>query len=248
MQIIPVIDILDGKAVHAVGGHRQFYRPVQSVISDSCDPGRMLKALKRRLQIASCYVADIDAIQQRDSNRCSLAEMSRAGVSLLVDSGVRRSEDIQPLLELNLDRVVLGSETIEQAEVIRELTEQHGPERLIFSIDLRDGMLLTVNSAWRDMAPLALALHAAELGINQFIVLDLAAIGTGRGVPTLGLCREIRRHLPTASIIAGGGVRTVADLNQLEQAGADGALVATAVHNGLLKAEDVHRFAHSAAA
>lgn len=248
MNIIPVIDILNGVAVHAVGGHRQFYRPVQSVMTDSCEPGRMLVALKRRLRVASCYVADIDAIQQRDSNRCSLAEMTRAGVSLLVDSGIRRQQDVEPLLELNIDRIILGSETVEDAGVITELLEHYGPERLVFSIDMRDGVLQTASAAWQNLSPLQLALQIAAAGMTQFIFLDLAAIGTGRGIPTVGLCREFRRRVPTSSIIAGGGVRTVDDLKQLEQTGADGALVATAFHNGLLKAEDVVRFSQTAAA
>jgi phosphoribosylformimino-5-aminoimidazole carboxamide ribotide isomerase len=248
MQIIPVIDILNGIAVHAVAGQRQFYRPVQSVLCDGSDPGRMLMSMKRRLRVTSCYVADIDGIQQRNCNQCSLAEMNRAGVSLLVDSGVRRQADIEPLVEMNVDRVVLGSETIEDRSVVRELADQYGPSRLVFSVDIRNGQLQTANSEWKDLSPLSLALEAASLGITQFILLDLAAIGTGRGVPTLALCRELRNQIPSASIIAGGGVRTVADLNQLEAAGADGALVATAVHNGLLNADDIHRFAHTAAA
>lgn len=248
MRIIPVIDIMNGVAVHAVGGHRQYYQPIQSVITDSCEPARVLTALKRRLRVETCYVADIDAIQGREPNRCTLAEMSRTGVSLMVDAGTHDEGAVQSLLDMNIDRVVIGTETLCNTDQLKTLTEAYGPERLIFSVDVRDGVLLTANSQWSEVSPLNVALQAAELGIAQFIILDLAAIGTGRGVPTLSFCRQLRKLQPSSSIIAGGGVRTVADLLQLEQTGADGALVATAVHNGLLKADDVRRFAHSAVA
>lgn len=248
MQIIPVIDIMNGVAVHAVAGHRQFYQPVQSVITDSTEPVRFLAALKRRLRAETCYVADIDAIQGRDLNYETLAAMTQSGVSLMVDAGIRSDANASDLLKLQIERIVVGAETLESAATLKILAEQFGAERLVFSVDMRNGVLLTANPEWRTAKPLEVAMEAAGFGVSQFILLDLAAIGTGRGVPTLGVCRQLRSLLPTASIVAGGGVRTVADLQLLEQAGADGALVATAVHNGLLKADDIRRFARRAVA
>ncbi len=242
MRIFPVIDILNGSAVHAVGGHRQLYRPVQSVITDSSEPCRLLRAMQKRLRIAHCYVADIDAIQGRPLHREVLAEMKRTDVALTVDCGIQAHSDIEPLLELGIDRIVVGSETVCGPDVIRGLSNSGHAARLVFSIDMRDGALLTPYAAWRELSALEVALQVAEFGITQFIVLDLAAIGTGRGVPSLALCRELRSHIPRAGIIAGGGVRTLSDLCRLEEAGADGALVATAFHNGSLTAEDLRRF------
>ena len=240
--MIPVIDLLNGAAVHAVGGHRQLYRPVQSVITDGSEPCRLLRAMQKRLRIAHCYVADIDAIQGRPPHREVLAEMKQTDVTLTVDCGIQNHSDIEPLLELGIDRIVVGSETVCGPDVIRELSHSGHAARLVFSLDMRDGALLTPQPEWQDLSALEVALQVAECGITQFIVLDLAAIGTGRGVPTLALCRDLRSRIPQAGIIAGGGVRTASDLCRLEEAGADGALVATAFHNGSLKAEDLRRF------
>ena len=242
MQIIPVIDIKDGHAVHAVGGHREHYRPVQSVVSDSSDPVRLLSVLKRRYHIDCCYVADINGLQDRQPNRCSLAELTRVGVRLMLDIGVRGAEDIEPLLDLELDNIILGSETVPDIGMLAHLVTLFGPDRLSFSVDMREGRLISTNPAWQAMSPMDLAVLAADAGIHQFILLDLSAIGTGRGVSTIDLCRNIRQRLPNSHIIAGGGVRNMAHLSQLEDAGADGALVATAFHSGALSANDIRQF------
>ncbi len=243
MQIIPVIDVMNGVAVHAIGGHRDYYRPVQSTVSESSDPVRILSVLKRRYKVEQCYVADINGLQRREAGRCQLAELSRVGVSLMVDVGVRELADVESLVELDVDHVILGSETVPGLDVLKALVERYGSDQLIFSVDVREGRLITANAEWQNTPPLDLALEVAEAGITQFILLDLSSVGTGRGVSTVGLCRDLRRRLPAARLIAGGGVRSVQHLSELEQAGADGALVATALHNGTLKAEDLRRFA-----
>jgi len=88
----------------------------------------------------------------------------------------------------------------------------------------------------------ALAQDAAELievGYRDFIVLDVSGVGTDNGVSTIELCRDIRRLLPTGRIITGGGVRCIADLELLRGEGIDGALVASALHQGRLTATEL---------
>jgi phosphoribosylformimino-5-aminoimidazole carboxamide ribotide isomerase len=72
---------------------------------------------------------------------------------------------------------------------------------------------------------------AAGSGIGTIIVLDLARVGTGTG-PDVELVREIRRALPRTELVAGGGIRDAADLERLADAGADAALVGSALHHG----------------
>lgn len=234
---------MNGVAVHAVGGHRDYYRPVQSAVSESSDPVRILSVLKRRYKVEQCYVADINGLQRQADGRCQLTELARVGVPLMVDIGVRAPADVQSLVDQDIDHIILGSETVPGANLLKQLVDHFGADQLIFSIDLKEGRLVTCDPQWQTMKPLDVALQVAEAGIQQFILLDLAAIGTGRGVSTGELCRELRRRLPTARLIAGGGVRSVSHLQELEQAGADAALVATALHNGTLTVDDVRRFA-----
>jgi phosphoribosylformimino-5-aminoimidazole carboxamide ribotide isomerase len=67
------------------------------------------------------------------------------------------------------------------------------------------------------------------------IVLDVAAVGTGRGVPTLPLCRELAARFPQLRLITGGGLRTTQDLLALNGEPLDAVLVATALHNGAIR-------------
>ena len=61
---------------------------------------------------------------------------------------------------------------------------------------------------------------------------NLAAVGTGSGIPTLELCREVKRIWPNLSVISGGGVRSPKCLLDAERAGIDGLLIASALHDG----------------
>jgi phosphoribosylformimino-5-aminoimidazole carboxamide ribotide isomerase len=103
--------------------------------------------------------------------------------------------------------------------------------RTAFSLDLRAGQPIAVDPALRALPPLAIAELAAGCGIETIIILDLARVGTGAG-PDLSLVREIRRALPGIELVAGGGVSDAADLERLADAGADAALVGSALHHG----------------
>ena len=84
------------------------------------------------------------------------------------------------------------------------------------------------------LSPLQIATLALRLGVRRMIVLDLASVGVGQGVPTSPLCRALRCLDSKLEIIAGGGVRGPDDLCILEATGCSAALVASALHNGSL--------------
>jgi phosphoribosylformimino-5-aminoimidazole carboxamide ribotide isomerase len=75
--------------------------------------------------------------------------------------------------------------------------------------------------------------------VREVIVLDLARVGSGAG-PDFALVRELCARFPKLELLAGGGVRDVADLRALAEAGAAGALVATALHSGAIGPDQLH--------
>lgn len=83
-------------------------------------------------------------------------------------------------------------------------------------------------------ASVDVALHAVECGVRSLIVLDLAGVGKGQGVPTIPLCRRLRADCGDLQIITGGGVRNADDLRELLAADVNGVLVASALHDGRL--------------
>jgi uncharacterized protein related to proFAR isomerase len=82
------------------------------------------------------------------------------------------------------------------------------------------------------------AMRAADAGAGAVIVIDLARVGTGTGLD-LALIDRVREATPGLTLVAGGGVRGPEDLARLADSGCDGALVATALHDGRLSAADV---------
>jgi phosphoribosylformimino-5-aminoimidazole carboxamide ribotide isomerase len=99
-----------------------------------------------------------------------------------------------------------------------------------------------VRDEYCEPEPLEIALRAVECGVRSLIVLDLAGVGEGQGVPTIPLCRQLRAQCGDLEIITGGGVRHAGDLAELATAGVDGVLVASALHDGALSGYDLQRY------
>ena len=130
------------------------------------------------------------------------------GVSLIVDAGATTIEQVESLLEIGVSKVVLASESFADLTTLKAILHHVDCDSLIFSIDLKHGELRVQDPLWKGQSPLNLARFVLDQGIRQLIVLDLAAVGTGHGIPTLKLCREIRKLSSDVRITSGGGVNS----------------------------------------
>jgi phosphoribosylformimino-5-aminoimidazole carboxamide ribotide isomerase len=238
MQIIPVLDLKAGQAVHAVRGRREQYAPVQGVLGSGEDPVALALAYRDRLGCQSCYVADLDAIAGRAGHRAILGTLAAAGMTLWVDAGVSTPEAAEALLDLGVSKIIIGSETLPAGDQLRVLTTQLPPQTLVLSVDLLAGVLRAPSGI---ETPRQLVTLAADAGLNEVILLDLARVGAEAG-PPLALLDALQPHFPNLAFYAGGGVRHRADLAVLTQAGAAGALIATAFHRAALTAVDVQNY------
>lgn len=239
MEIIPVIDIRNGVAVRAVAGERGRYQPVSSRLTESIEPAEVLRTLRQEFHCETCYVADLDAIERGHRNRCTLAEMVRTGVRLVVDAGVITIADAEELRDVGACQIVLASESLPQLDQLRSFVELFGSKYLIFSVDLKHGQIRSADPQYSSTSPEELIAHVVDAGIKQIIVLDLAAVGTGTGIPTLSLCQQAKRRWPHLQIISGGGVHSRTCLANAQAAGLDGLLIASALHDGRLIPDDV---------
>ena len=239
MEIIPVLDILNAVVVRGVAGQREQYRRVNSQLTPSCDPSVIMRAFADNFDLRRFYIADLDAIQFQQLNRCTVAELARDEASLIVDRGVRSAADVEELLDLGVGQVVVALETLDGPDTARTLVSTFGAEQLVLSLDLKNGRPLTANPGWSTVEPFDIAQELIEAGLRHMIVLDLAAVGVNEGTPTIDLCRRLRSLLSDGTVITGGGVSNCADLRRIEAAGVDGVLVASALHDGRLSAEDI---------
>lgn len=234
-RIIPVLDVMDGQAVRAVGGRRELYRPLESRITDSTDPATVAEALLAAAGTNELYVADIDAIGRHRPRLGWLKPLADRGCRLLVDAGLRVATDARLILDAGASAVVAATETVRSLAELRALLSAVGPERVILSLDLRNGRLVGDAAVWGDAGnPSAAVASAVGFGVRRVIVLDLARVGTGIGMGTESLCVGLRASFPELELIAGGGVRTWDDVERAAKAGADGVLVASGLHDGTL--------------
>jgi HisA/HisF family protein len=227
MRVVGVIDLKAGAAVHAVRGERERYRPIG-------DPLALARAFGE-LGLDELYVADLDAISgaagegEHGSTIAALAREAR----VMVDAGVSEPAGARALLDVGAHRVVVGTETLTGADALDRLLAELPAGSVVLSADLRDGRALSPHPQLAGLPALdAVArLHRAEL--REAIVLDLARVGSGAG-PDVALIAELHAAFPDLALLAGGGVRDVEDLRALGHAGAAGALVATALHGGVI--------------
>jgi phosphoribosylformimino-5-aminoimidazole carboxamide ribotide isomerase len=233
MRVVGVIDLKDGTAVHAVRGERERYRPVRSVIGgDDGDALALARAFRADLGLHEVYVADLDAIVGDGENGAVIAALAREA-RVMVDAGVSEPARARALLDLGAQRVIVGTETLTGLDALDGLLAQVPGDALIVSVDLREGRALSADPELAGLpAPDAVA-RLYRAGLREAIVLDLARVGSGAG-PDVALIAEIHAAFPDLELLAGGGVRDVEDLRALAAAGAAGALVATALHSGVI--------------
>ena len=229
LRLIPVLDILNGVVVRGVAGNREQYRPIDSCLTSSVQALDVARAIRDRYGFVEFYIADLDAIMHQRSGEVLYRQLIAAGFRLSVDAGVANAAQAQSVLDSGARRVIIGLESCPSPSALQEIVDAVSPERVVFSLDLQSGIPLAAPEWGTD--PAAIAALAISCGVTQLIVLDLAGVGTGAGVPTIPLCRKLRAtHGQAIEVITGGGVRDRTDLDQLEQIGIDGVLVASILH------------------
>jgi phosphoribosylformimino-5-aminoimidazole carboxamide ribotide isomerase len=248
MHVLPVLDLLNGIVVRGVRGRRTEYRPVVSRLVDRPDALSVARAFRDKLGLTRLYVADLDAILSGRPNREIYRSLADEGFELLVDAGLRDVESAEPILAAGAAQVIAGLETWAAPDELARLCAKIGADRVIFSLDLKQGAPLGDLSKWGAAEPYAIALRAAEAGVKTIIVLDLAQVGAGEGVETAELCRRLLERLPDLRLITGGGVRNLSDLRELSTLGIDGVLVASALHDGRITRDMLEQLARRTAA
>lgn len=228
LELIPVIDLMDGQVVHARLGRRTFYQPLRSPLADHCsDPLRVAAGLLALHPFRHLYIADLDAITGRGSHARTIAAIRELlpGVELWIDSGLRTLADAPRAPDVP----VLGSESLDATP---PGGDPAASRRWVLSLDFRGGKPLGAAS-W---------VEQTRHWPPDVIVMDLDRVGSDQG-PDLRRLADLRDRSPLHRWHAAGGVRDATDLAALALAGAHGVLLASALHDGRLGAEELRRFA-----
>jgi phosphoribosylformimino-5-aminoimidazole carboxamide ribotide isomerase len=237
LRIIPVIDVLGGVAVHAVRGRRREYKPLKSVLTDSTQPLNVAQALKAG-GFSELYVADLDAIMRKGSNLDEITQITQeTGLKVMVDSGTSNLTHAQTLLRHNITKVIIGTETLTDLSFVKKAIECLGTEKIVVSLDMKAGRVLSKFDAARSLNPVKLAKEFVDIGVKELIMLDLARVGSGEGVD-VSLLKEIVDSR-NVKVLVGGGIRGIEELEVLKNVRVDGVLLATCLHSGRVSPQDL---------
>jgi phosphoribosylformimino-5-aminoimidazole carboxamide ribotide isomerase len=238
MQIIPVMDIMNGVVVRGIGGRREEYRPIVSQLTSSCKPLDVARVFRDHLGLSEIYLADLDAISGAEPAWNIYEEIRSSQCTLWVDAGVRDVCRAMALVEKGINSVIVGLETLAGPKSGEAICQKLDPVQIIFSLDLKEGRPIGDLKGWNRPDAYFIAVQTIGFGVRRLIVLDLARVGLGTGLGTEDLCRRLAKEHPEVEITAGGGIRGAEDLRRLAECGVHSVLVASALHDGRLRPED----------
>ncbi len=225
MIILPAIDIKDGHCV------RLYQGDYTKATTYSDDPVEV--ALRWQSAGASwLHVVDLDGALQGAPVNTTLIKRIREATTLHIEvgGGLRSLGHIEHVLNIGIDRVILGTVAISNPALLQEALTRFG-ERIVVGIDVRDGWVAI--SGWLETsrvqaADLAIKLSAA--GVRRFIYTDISRDGALNG-PNFNSLAEMCLAT-TSTVIASGGVRSSADLFALKALGIEGTIVGKALYTG----------------
>lgn len=238
MRIIPVMDLMDGKVVHATAGRREEYEPVESQIADSPDPLSVASAFQK-LGLEELYIADLNAIRSNGDNLNSIDRLtSCTHMEVMVDGGFRSAADVDPYVLKGISKPVLATETLESYEEIDKTRNNFGIP-LVASIDMKERKVVARTPRMSLSFP-ELVQKFSEKRVAEILLLSLNRVGTSTGPAEKILAEAL--ELTTVPLLVGGGISTVEDILRLEEVGASGVLLATALHEETVGEEDIASF------
>ncbi|MCH7734798.1 MAG: 1-(5-phosphoribosyl)-5-[(5-phosphoribosylamino)methylideneamino]imidazole-4-carboxamide isomerase [Chloroflexi bacterium] len=232
MEVIPAIDLRDGKCVRLTQG--DYDR--ETVFSD--DPiavaERWVVSGARRI-----HVVDLDGA--RDGVRANAAVVERiareADVPLQVGGGIRTADDAAGLIDLGVDRVIFGTAAVESPAEVESAVARLGPEHVVVGLDARDGLIST--RGWLEntgLSALDLVQDMAARGVTRYLHTDVGRDGTLTG-PNVDAIEDILSNV-RISLVAAGGFAELSHLAEVAKIGVEAVVIGTAIYTGAIDFED----------
>ncbi len=219
MQIIPVIDLMNGLVVHARKGQRDSYRPIRTPLCRGASPTAVIDGLLGLHNFRTLYVADLDALMGRGDQRALIERLQQDYPSL--QFWVDRGLPADGLLDASLNGLpVIGSESLKDGG-LEDVNAMH--DEFILSLDFTAECLLGPGNILDD----------SKLWPERIIVMSLSRVGAHEG-PDFQRLEYFTGRWPKKRFFAAGGVRHAKDLRRLKESWVSGVLLASALHSGAI--------------
>ena len=235
MKIIPAIDLMNGQVVRLYKGNPK----QKTVYSDN--PVEIAKKWEAN-GADILHIVDLDATLGIGSNLSIIKKiLEEISIPVEVAGGLRDESLILDVAKIS-NRVVIGTLAFEDKELVKKLLLSLGPEKIVISVDHKDGEI--VIHGWQDSAGIKLIdaiKEFLEMGFTEFLLTNVSRDGTLEG-PDLEFLEQACQ-LDNVNVIASGGISNVADIKDVKEKNAYGVILGKALYENKISIEDAKKIA-----
>lgn len=237
MQIIPAIDIIDGKCVRLTEGDYS-----KKTLYNST-PLEMAK-LYQDHGLERLHVVDLDGAKAgKIVNWTSIEEIS-SNTTMEIDfgGGVKSADDVARIIDLGIRFVTIGSMAVKHPEIFQHWISQFGPENFMLGADVKNGKIMI--SGWQEESSFELVSFLntyTNLGIRNVFCTDISKDGKLEG-PSFELYKALKLSFPQLNIIASGGVSCMNDIYKLQESNCDGVIIGKAIYENRISLSQLEKF------
>ncbi len=236
IEIIPAIDIIDGKCVRLTKGDY-----AQKKVYNE-DPLEVAKSFEG-IGIHRLHVVDLDGAKAKHIVNHKVLEKIAGKTNLVVDfgGGLKTSDDLRIAFECGAKMVTGGSIAVKNAEEFTRWIEKYGGEKIILGADVSNEKIAV--SGWQedtDVELLPFIKSYMNKGVTQAICTDISKDGMLQG-PNVALYKKILEAFPALHLIASGGVSEMKDIEELDKNGLRSVIVGKAIYEGRITMEELSR-------
>jgi phosphoribosylformimino-5-aminoimidazole carboxamide ribotide isomerase len=240
IEIIPAIDIIEGKCVRLSQGD---YNQKTVYNENPLEVALMFEAAGiRRL-----HLVDLDGAKAKHIVNYKVLETIAKKTSLVIDfgGGLKSDKDLEIAFSSGAKMITGGSIAVKEKDTFLRWLEKYGSEKIILGADARDGNIAV--SGWLETTALPVIDFIAnffEKGISKVISTDICRDGMLTG-PAFELYSEILKVMPGLEIIASGGISQMDDILKLNEMEVPGVIVGKAIYEGKIDLKEIERFQNS---
>ncbi len=240
IEIIPAIDIIDGKCVRLTKGDYD----TKKVYND--DPLEVAKQFES-YGVSRLHVVDLDGAKSQHIINYKIIERIADHTSLVIDfgGGIKSNEDIDIAFASGASLVTIGSVAVKQPELFGEWLEKYSPSKIILGADVKNG-LISING-WKeegDDSLMPFLQNYISKGVENVLCTDISKDGMLEG-PATELYQDIMQQFPDIHLIASGGVSCIEDIKALDKAGIPAVVFGKAMYEGKIKMEELTPYTNS---
>ena len=227
MEIIPAIDIIDGKCVRLTEGN------YASKTVYEASPLEMAKQYES-FGFKRLHLVDLDGAKAGKVTNWKIVEDIATHTQLVLDfgGGVKTSAEVERIIDLGVQYVTVGSIAAKHPEEFKSWLISFGTDKFFLGADVRDNKIMT--GGWLDPTEMDVMNFIEDymhLGVNHFFCTDISKDGKLMG-PSIDLYSSMIESLPGLHLVASGGVSSMEDLHALKAIGCQGAIVGKAIYEG----------------